>query len=76
MPTRRRTRAQDQAQQIAYERALNQAEIDEREAAREAFDRLRKERQEREAAREADEQQQSQEATEHPPADSDIPPPL
>jgi len=76
MPTRRRTRAQDQAQQIAYERALNQADIDEREAAREAFDRLRKERQEREAAREADEQQQSQEATEHPPADSDIPPPL
>jgi len=76
MPLRRRTRAQDQAQQIAYERALNQADIDAEEVAREAFDRLRKERQEREAAREADEQQQSQEATEHPPADSDIPPPL
>jgi len=54
MPTRRRTRAQDQAQQIAYERAVNQAEIDEREAAREAFERLRKERQEREAAEQQD----------------------
>ncbi len=50
MPLRRRTRAQNQAQQIAYERALNQADIDAHEAAREAFDRLRKERQEREAA--------------------------
>ncbi|MEN4446697.1 DUF222 domain-containing protein [Mycobacterium sp. SM3041] len=50
MPIRRRTRAQNQAQQIAYERALNQADIDEREAAQEAFARQRKERQEREAA--------------------------
>ncbi|RUP27080.1 MAG: HNH endonuclease, partial [Mycolicibacterium sp.] len=50
MPLRRRTRAQDQAQQIAYERALNQADIDAEEAAQEAFDRQRKERQEREAA--------------------------
>ncbi len=75
MPTRQRTRAQNQAQQIAYERALNQADIDEREAAREAFDRLRKEREGREAA-EAEELQQSQESTEHPPVDTDIPPPL
>ncbi|MHA7665384.1 HNH endonuclease signature motif containing protein [Mycolicibacterium sp. HS_4_1] len=52
MPVRRRTRAQNSAQQIAYERALNEADID---------------------AREAEEQQES---TEHPPADSDIPPPL
>jgi hypothetical protein len=76
MPIRRRTRAQDQAQQIAYERALNQADIDAQEAAREAFARQRKEREEREAARQAEEQQQSQEKAERPPADSDIPPPL
>ncbi|BCI81078.1 HNH endonuclease [Mycolicibacterium sp. TY66] len=76
MPLRRRTRAQDQAQQIAYERALNQADIDAQEAAQEAFDRQRKERQEREAARQAEEQQQSHETTERPPADTDIPPPL
>ncbi|MGX9673911.1 DUF222 domain-containing protein [Mycobacterium sp. HM-7] len=76
MPIRRRTRAQDRAQRIAYERALNQADIDEREAAQEAFDRQRKERKEREAAREAEEQQQSQQTTEHPPAGTDIPPPL
>ena len=74
MPLRRRTRAQDQAQQIAYERALNQADIDAEEAAQEAFDRLRKERQEREARRA--EEQQSHETTEHRPVDSDIPPPL
>ena len=76
MPIRRRTRAQDQAQRNAYERALNQADIDALEAAREAFVRQRKEREEREAARQAEEQQQSQEKAERPPADSDIPPPL
>ncbi|WP_409429914.1 DUF222 domain-containing protein [Mycobacterium sp. SMC-16] len=54
MPIRRRTRAQDQAQQIAYERALNQADIDAQEAAREAFARQRKEREEREAAEAAE----------------------
>jgi hypothetical protein len=60
MPTRRRTRAQNQAQQIAYERALNQADIDAQEAAQEAAARRRKEREEHEAARQAEEQQQSQ----------------
>ncbi|MFL0294871.1 DUF222 domain-containing protein [Mycobacterium sp. SMC-18] len=54
MPIRRRTRAQGQAQQIAYERALNQADIDAQEAAREAFARQRKEREEREAAEAAE----------------------
>jgi hypothetical protein len=64
MPLRRRTRAQSQAQQIAYERALNQADID----AQEAFDRQRKARQEREAAGET--------ADAAAPADQqDIPPP-
>ncbi|MUL74818.1 HNH endonuclease signature motif containing protein [Mycolicibacterium sp. CBMA 226] len=76
MPIRRHTRAQNQAQQVAYERALNQADIDAQEAAQEAAARRRKEREEREAARQAEEQQQSQETTEHPPADNDIPPPL
>ncbi|WP_020102924.1 DUF222 domain-containing protein [Mycobacterium sp. 360MFTsu5.1] len=68
MPIRRRTRAQNQAQQIAYERALNQADIDEHEAAREAFDRQRKERQEREAAEAA--------AAAESAEQQDIPPPL
>ncbi|MEN4446829.1 HNH endonuclease signature motif containing protein, partial [Mycobacterium sp. SM3041] len=67
MPIRRRTRAQNQAQQIAYERALNQADIDEREAAQEAFARRRKERQEREAAEAAAAESAEQQ---------DIPPPL
>ncbi|SEA23520.1 protein of unknown function [Mycobacterium sp. 283mftsu] len=67
MPIRRRTRTQNQAQQIAYERALNQADIDEREAAQEAFDRLRKERQEREAA---------EAAAADPAEQQNIPPPL
>ncbi|MFL0238374.1 DUF222 domain-containing protein [Mycobacterium sp. SMC-17] len=67
MPIRRRTRAQNQAQQIAYERALNQADIDEREAAQEAFARQRKERQEREAAETAAAESAEQQ---------DIPPPL
>ncbi|WP_020103292.1 HNH endonuclease [Mycobacterium sp. 360MFTsu5.1] len=71
MPIRRRTRAQTQAQQIAYERALNQADIDEREAAEEAFDRQRKERHEREAA-EAAETAVAAESAEQ----QDIPPPL
>jgi hypothetical protein len=78
MPIRRRTRAQNQAQQISYERALNQADIDAQAAAQEAAARRRKEREEREereAARQAEEHQQSQETTEHPPADTDIPPP-
>ncbi|TLH65738.1 HNH endonuclease signature motif containing protein [Mycolicibacterium phocaicum] len=68
MPIRRRTRAQDQAQQIAYERALNQADIDAQEAAREAFARQRKEREEREAAQTA--------AAAEPAEQQDIPPPL
>ena len=71
MPLRRRTRAQDQAQQIAYERALNQADIDAEEAAQEAFDRQRKERQEREAA-EAAETAAAAESAEQ----QDIPPPV
>ena len=77
MPTRRRTRAQDVAQQIAYERALNQADIDEREAAQEAAARQRKEREEREAAREAGRRAGETPASgeQHPPTENDIPPP-
>jgi Domain of unknown function (DUF222) len=66
MPIRRRTRAQNQAQQIAYERALNQADIDARQAAQEAFDRQRKERKEREE-REATEAAESAEQQDIPP---------
>ena len=73
MPIRRRTRAQEQAQQITYERALNQADIDALEAAREAFVRQRKEREEREAPGLADEMPAS--TQQHPPTESDIPPP-
>ncbi|TDK85235.1 HNH endonuclease signature motif containing protein [Mycolicibacterium mucogenicum] len=68
MPIRRRTRAQDQAQQIAYERALNQADIDAQEAAKEAFARQRKEREEREAAEAA--------AAAESAEQQDIPPPV
>ena len=46
MPIRRRTRAQNQAQRIAYERALNDADLQAAAAAQEAADR-------RHAAREA-----------------------
>ncbi len=67
MPIRRRTRAQEQAQQIAYERALNQADIDVQEAAREAFARQRREREEREAAEAA--------AAAESAGQQDIPPP-
>ena len=73
MPIRRRTRAQDQAQQIAYERALNEAELQKIAAGEEAAARRHAAR---EAARQAEEQQQSREAAEPPPADSDVPPPL
>ncbi len=68
MPIRRRTRAQDQAQRNAYERALNQADIDAQEAAREAFARQRKEREEREAAEAA--------AAAESAEQQDIPPPV
>ncbi|WP_073693772.1 DUF222 domain-containing protein [Mycobacterium sp. ST-F2] len=68
MPIRRRTRAQNQAQQIAYERALNQADIDEREAAQEAFARQRKEREAAEAAETAVAAESAEQ--------QDIPPPL
>ncbi|BBX83110.1 HNH endonuclease signature motif containing protein [Mycolicibacterium aubagnense] len=64
MPTRRRTRAHDLAQQIAYERALNEADLHAAAAAQEAAARRRKEREEREARREAGELQEA-----------DIPPP-
>ncbi len=75
MPVRRRTRAQDQVQHIAYERALNQADIDEREAAQEAAARQRKEREERErqAARETAQLQEP--VAEHAATDGDMPPP-
>ncbi|MCX8554122.1 DUF222 domain-containing protein [Mycolicibacterium mucogenicum] len=73
MPIRRRTRAQDQAQQIAYERALNEAELQKIAAGEEAAARRHAAR---EAARQAEEQQQSQQTTEHSSADSDISPPL
>ncbi|MFL0283994.1 DUF222 domain-containing protein [Mycobacterium sp. SMC-21] len=73
MPIRRRTRAQDQAQQIAYERALNEAELQKIADGEEAAARRHAAR---EAARQAEEQQQSREAAEPPPADSDVPPPL
>ncbi|MFL0285873.1 DUF222 domain-containing protein, partial [Mycobacterium sp. SMC-21] len=75
MPIRRRTRAQNQAQQIAYERALNQADIDEREAAQEAFARRRKERQEREAAEAAQAAAAPVPTEQRQPAENDIPPP-
>jgi hypothetical protein len=52
MPIRRRTRAHNQAQQIAYERALNEADLKEIAAAQEAADRRHAAR---EAAREAGE---------------------
>ncbi|WP_418001917.1 DUF222 domain-containing protein [Mycobacterium sp. PDNC021] len=52
MPIRRRTRAHNQAQQIAYERALNDADLQEIAAAQEAADRRHAAR---EAAREAGE---------------------
>ncbi len=74
MPVRRRTRAQDVAQQIAYERALNQADIDEREAAQEAAARQRKEREEREE-RERQAARETAEATESA-EQQNIPPPL
>ncbi|GCA96655.1 HNH endonuclease signature motif containing protein [Mycolicibacterium sp. NCC-Tsukiji] len=67
MPIRRRTRAQDQAQRNAYERALNQADIDAQEAAREAFARQRREREEWEAAEAA--------AAAESAGQQDIPPP-
>ncbi|WP_155927930.1 DUF222 domain-containing protein [Mycolicibacterium sp. CBMA 234] len=63
MPVRRRTRAQDLARQIAYERALNEADLE--EAARR--------REELKAAREAAEQQETTE--QHAPTENDIPPP-
>ncbi|OBA89266.1 hypothetical protein A5642_15175, partial [Mycolicibacterium mucogenicum] len=67
MPIRRRTRAQGQAQRNAYERALNQADIDAQEAAREAFARQRREREEWEAAEAA--------AAAESAGQQDIPPP-
>ncbi|OKH85895.1 hypothetical protein EB75_16515 [Mycobacterium sp. ST-F2] len=73
MPTRRRTRAQNLAQQIAYERALNEADIQEIAAAREAAERRREERQAREAA-EAEETAQAAQAAEAA-EQQDIPPP-
>ena len=74
MPVRRRTRAQDQAQQIAYERALNEAELREIAAAQEAAARRREELQAvREAGRRADETTASGE--QHTPTENDIPPP-
>ncbi|MCX8561313.1 DUF222 domain-containing protein [Mycolicibacterium mucogenicum] len=75
MPIRRRTRAQNQAQRIAYERALNQADIDAREAAQEAFDRQRKERQEREAAEAVESAETPASTEQHTPTENDIPPP-
>jgi len=64
MPIRRRTRARNLAQQIAYERALNQADIDAQEAAQEAFDRRREELK---TAREAEEAAQTAEQQDIPP---------
>lgn len=62
MPTRRRTRAQHLDQQIAYERALNEADLEARAAAEEACARRHAARQAARKAAEAAEQQ-------------DIPPP-
>ena len=64
MPTRRRTRAQSQAQQIAHERALNEAEIAAAAAAKGEFERRRNEREARAAADAAESAEQQ-----------DIPPP-
>ncbi|MCT7371015.1 HNH endonuclease signature motif containing protein [Mycolicibacterium llatzerense] len=52
MPSRRRTRAQNQAQRVAYERALNEADLQAIAAGQEAADRRHAAR---EAAREAGE---------------------
>ena len=62
MPIRRRTRAQNQAQHIAHERALNNTEIQEAAAAKAEFERQRAERQARETAEAA-------------AAEADLPPP-
>ncbi len=70
MPTRRRTRAQNVAQQIAYERALNEADLQEIAAAQEAAARRRAEL---EAAREAEALQET--TDQHTPTECDIPPP-
>ncbi len=77
MPVRRRTRAQDVAQQIAYERALNEAELREMAAAQEAAARQRKEREEREVTREAGRRADETPASgeQHTPTENDIPPP-
>ena len=56
MPIRRRTRAQNQAQHIAHERALNNTEIQEAAAAKAEFERQRAERQARETAEAAEQQ--------------------
>ncbi|CAM5743495.1 hypothetical protein MAUB1S_03190 [Mycolicibacterium aubagnense] len=75
MPTRRRTRAQNLAQRIAHERALNEADLHAAAATQEAAARRRAEREAaREAASEAEEHQES--TAQHTPTDTDIPPPL
>ncbi|MHA7664041.1 HNH endonuclease signature motif containing protein [Mycolicibacterium sp. HS_4_1] len=74
MPMRRRTRAQDLAQQIAYERALNEADLQQLAAAQEACARRHEALQAaREAGRRAEEATASGE--QHPPTENDIPPP-
>ena len=75
MPVRRRTRAQNLAQQIAYERALNEAEIQQLAAAQEACARRHEALQAaREAGRRAEEATASGE--QYTPTENDIPPPL
>lgn len=70
MPTRRRTRAQNLAQQIAHERALNETDLHAAAATQEAAARRRAEREAaREAASEAEEHQES--TAQHTPTDSD-----
>jgi hypothetical protein len=64
MPIRSRTRAQNLAQEIAYERALNEADIAAAAAAREAAERRREELR---AAREAEEAAQTAEKQDIPP---------
>jgi len=64
MPIRGRTRAQNLAQQIAYERTLNQADLEAAAAAQEAADRRREELR---AAREAEGAAQAAEQRDIPP---------
>ncbi|MDR3664321.1 MAG: HNH endonuclease, partial [Mycobacterium sp.] len=73
MAVRRRTRAQDLAQRTAYERALNEADL-QNQVAREHTAVRRREA--RKAAQNPSGPAQSTFTRQHPPAENDIPPPF